>query len=55
VDAGYDRHAIAAALRSQLEHGPYASEPIYGDGHAGERIADVLSRVEVTLQKRNAY
>jgi UDP-hydrolysing UDP-N-acetyl-D-glucosamine 2-epimerase len=55
VDAGYDRDEIAAAVRRQLEHGPYESEPIYGDGHAGERIADVLSRVEVTVQKRNAY
>src|SRR5262249_52351262 len=55
VDTGYDRDEITAVIRRQLEHGPYGSEPIYGDGHAGERIADVLSRVEVTLQKRNAY
>ena len=31
------------------------SEPIYGDGHAGERIADVLSTVEWELQKRITY
>jgi UDP-hydrolysing UDP-N-acetyl-D-glucosamine 2-epimerase len=55
LDAGYDRHEIADATRRQLEHGPYESEPIYGDGHAGERIADVLSRVDVTLQKRITY
>jgi UDP-hydrolysing UDP-N-acetyl-D-glucosamine 2-epimerase len=53
--AGHDRREIADAVRRQLEHGPYESDPIYGDGHAGERIADVLSRVEVTLQKRIAY
>jgi UDP-hydrolysing UDP-N-acetyl-D-glucosamine 2-epimerase len=52
---GYDHEAIAAAVRRQLEHGPYTSEPIYGDGHAGARIADVLSRVEVTVQKRITY
>ena len=55
IDAGYDRQEIAAAIRRQLGHGPYESEPIYGDGHAGERIADVLARAEVTLQKRIAY
>jgi UDP-hydrolysing UDP-N-acetyl-D-glucosamine 2-epimerase len=53
--AGYDRARIADAVRRQVEHGPYESEPIYGDGHAGERIADVLSRVEVTVQKRITY
>jgi UDP-hydrolysing UDP-N-acetyl-D-glucosamine 2-epimerase len=53
--AGYDRAEIAGAIGRQLEHGLYESEPIYGDGHAGERIADVLSRVEVTLQKRISY
>jgi UDP-hydrolysing UDP-N-acetyl-D-glucosamine 2-epimerase len=52
---GYDRADIAAAIARQVAHGPFESEPIYGDGHAGERIADVLSRVEVTVQKRIAY
>jgi UDP-hydrolysing UDP-N-acetyl-D-glucosamine 2-epimerase len=53
--AGHDRSEIAAAIGRQVEHGAYEPEPIYGDGHAGERIADVLSRVEVTLQKRISY
>src|SRR5947207_1819230 len=40
IDVGYDRAAIADAVRTQLDHGPYGSEAIYGDGRAGERIAD---------------
>jgi UDP-hydrolysing UDP-N-acetyl-D-glucosamine 2-epimerase len=55
VDSGYDHGEIGEAAQRQLDHGPYASQPIYGDGHAGERIADVLSRVEVTVQKRIRY
>jgi len=55
LSAGHDREQIVGAIRRQLEHGPYESEPIYGDGRAGERIADVLSRVEVRVQKRIAY
>jgi UDP-hydrolysing UDP-N-acetyl-D-glucosamine 2-epimerase len=56
ADAGYDRQEIVDAVRRQLDHGPYEPEPIYGDGHAGERIAAVLARVEVgTVQKRIAY
>lgn len=55
VDAPHEAKAIAAALKRQVAHGPYAMEPIYGDGKAGERIADVLSRVEPVLQKRITY
>lgn len=55
VDVAYDRKAIADAIKRQLRHGPYAPDPVYGDGHAGERIADILSRCKVRIQKRIAY
>lgn len=55
IDVGYEREAIADAIMQQVEHGPYDSEPIYGDGHAGERIADVLSTCSWRLQKRITY
>jgi UDP-hydrolysing UDP-N-acetyl-D-glucosamine 2-epimerase len=56
IDVGTRREEIVEGVREQLRHGPYESAPIYGDGHAGERIADVLSRVEVTsVQKRITY
>jgi UDP-hydrolysing UDP-N-acetyl-D-glucosamine 2-epimerase len=55
VDVEHDHVAIAEAVRTQIEHGPYDHEPIYGDGHAGERIADLLARTEITIQKQLAY
>jgi UDP-hydrolysing UDP-N-acetyl-D-glucosamine 2-epimerase len=55
LDVGYDRGEIADAVAQQVEHGSYGHEPIYGDGHAGERIADVLAGVRVELQKRITY
>jgi len=55
VDVGYDADEITDAMRAQLEHGRYEQEPIYGDGHAGERIADILSRCEISLDKRMTY
>ena len=55
VDVDYDHAEIAGAIRAQVEHGPYEPEPIYGDGHAGERIADVLSRVDVAIEKRMTF
>jgi UDP-hydrolysing UDP-N-acetyl-D-glucosamine 2-epimerase len=55
VDVDYDREAIAGALRAQIDHGAYGHEPIYGDGHAGERIADILSRAAFRIDKRITY
>jgi hypothetical protein len=55
IDVGYDRGETVDAVRRQLEHGHYESEPIYGDGHAGERIADILSRCEFRIEKRMTY
>jgi UDP-hydrolysing UDP-N-acetyl-D-glucosamine 2-epimerase len=53
--AGYDRTAITAAIRHQIEHGRYNSDPIYGDGTAGRQIADILASRSVEIQKRITY
>ncbi len=55
LEAGHDQAAIVAAIRRQVAHGPYASEPIYGDGKAGERIAEILSTCRPVVQKRITY
>ncbi len=55
VDAPHDRQAIAEAIRRQVAHGRYPAAHIYGDGHAGTRIADVLSRAPLHVQKRIQY
>ena len=55
VDVDYDREAIADAVTYQMRNGRYERVTIYGDGHAGERIADVLSRCKVCIQKRITY
>jgi UDP-hydrolysing UDP-N-acetyl-D-glucosamine 2-epimerase len=55
VDVGYDGAAIADAVRSQMANGRYEMEPIYGDGHAGERIADILATTTISIHKRITY
>jgi UDP-hydrolysing UDP-N-acetyl-D-glucosamine 2-epimerase len=55
LDVDHDREEITDAIQQQLKHGKYDSEPIYGDGHAGTRIADVLSTCSWQLQKRITY
>ena len=55
VDVPYDRAAIGAALRSQTKRGRVRSDPLYGDGRAGERIAALLAEVPLTVEKRLTF
>lgn len=55
VRAGYDTDEIAEAIRAQVEHGRYESDPIFGDGTAGEKIADVLAGDLPRVQKELHY
>jgi UDP-hydrolysing UDP-N-acetyl-D-glucosamine 2-epimerase len=55
IDVEHDREKIVVAIKEQLDRGRYPSIPIYGDGHAGERIADILATTNVTIQKRITY
>lgn len=55
LDVPHDRAAIVEALQEQMRHGPYPSEAIYGDGHAGERIAEILAGCAFRVQKRITY
>lgn len=58
VDAPVDAAAILAALRAQRGHGPWPCENPWGDGHAGERIAQLLARLPLdgaVLDKTNSY
>lgn len=56
VAAPHDRDAITAALEAQIAHGRYPMDPTYGDGRAGQRIAEVLAATEhVDVQKMITY
>ena len=55
VDVAHDRRAIIDAIRRQMAHGPYPQTNMYGDGNAGGRIADVLARTPLHVQKRIQY
>jgi len=55
IDVDYNRSAIKDAICRHLANGRYASNPIYGDGTAGQRIADLLARVSLTIEKRLTY
>jgi len=52
VDAGHDAKAIAAAIQGQIEHGRYERSTLFGDGRAGERIAETLAVERPSIQKK---
>lgn len=51
----HETNQISEAIRRQVDHGAYGHDPIYGDGTAGARIADILATCEWRIQKRIAY
>jgi UDP-hydrolysing UDP-N-acetyl-D-glucosamine 2-epimerase len=55
VDTPHERAAIVDAIRRQIAHGPYPTDHLYGDGGSGPRVADVLARVPLRVQKRIFY
>ena len=55
IDVNYDKQQIYNAIKQQLLNGKYKSENIYGDGTAGGRIVDLLSNVDLSIQKQINY
>lgn len=55
MDVEYNEEAIYRAIKAQVEHGPYAPDHLYGDGKAGQRIADLLATADLSVQKRLTY
>jgi UDP-hydrolysing UDP-N-acetyl-D-glucosamine 2-epimerase len=55
LDVAYGTTEILGGIRRQLSRGRYRSDPLYGTGRAGERIADCLARAPLTIEKRLAF
>jgi len=55
IDVGHDRGEISSAISAHITSGKPKRDLLYGDGRAGERIADCLSRAELTIEKRLTY
>jgi GDP/UDP-N,N'-diacetylbacillosamine 2-epimerase (hydrolysing) len=58
ADVPPERDAIEKALRTAAAHGRWPCENLWGDGHAGERIAELLARLPTgagLLEKINSY
>lgn len=57
-DVAADPQALVQVVRDELARGRYAPANVYGDGHAGKRIVELLAALRCTseiLLKTNAY
>jgi UDP-hydrolysing UDP-N-acetyl-D-glucosamine 2-epimerase len=56
LDVSHDRDQIRRAIETQLEHGPFPSDSLYGNGKAGPRVAEILATIELgPVQKTLGY
>jgi UDP-hydrolysing UDP-N-acetyl-D-glucosamine 2-epimerase len=55
VDVDHNADAISAAIERQVAHGRFPRSTLFGDGHAAEKMVEVLATVQISLQKRLSY
>jgi UDP-hydrolysing UDP-N-acetyl-D-glucosamine 2-epimerase len=55
TDVDYNREQILKATENALIREHYPSSELYGDGNAGEKIAEILATVELTYSKTITY
>jgi UDP-hydrolysing UDP-N-acetyl-D-glucosamine 2-epimerase len=55
IDVDYNCQQIEQAVHQHMRNGRYDSDPIYGNGQAGQAIAQLLAEIELTIEKRLTY
>jgi UDP-hydrolysing UDP-N-acetyl-D-glucosamine 2-epimerase len=55
LQVDYCAREISDSIKFQVNHGKYESSDIYGDGTAGEKIAEILSYSNPPIQKTITY
>ncbi|HEX5436188.1 MAG TPA: UDP-N-acetylglucosamine 2-epimerase [Gemmatimonadaceae bacterium] len=55
LDVAYDREQIRQAICHHTSTGRFPQDVLYGDGHAGERMAALLSDVPLHIEKTLCY
>jgi UDP-hydrolysing UDP-N-acetyl-D-glucosamine 2-epimerase len=55
MDVPHHADAIATTIERQLAHGRYPRSHMFGDGEAGRRIAEILARVPLNVEKSLSY
>lgn len=53
MNVDHDAKAIHSAAEQQIAHGRYERSYIYGDGNAGAKISETLSKISLRIEKRD--
>ena len=53
ISVSHEANKINKAIKKMIKTKRFKSEKIYGKGNSGNKIADILSRVKVNIQKKN--
>ena len=51
IDTIHDENEILQSINSQLTKGHLTKDTLYGDGQAGEKMAEILATAELTIEK----
>lgn len=55
IDVDYDSKAIKDAILSQITHGAYEPDYLYGDGKAAGKMTRILKEFKFNIQKKITY
>ncbi len=55
IDVSYNKNEILAAIKNRMAQNNIKSEHIYGNGNAGEAIANVLAEIPLNFHKTITY
>jgi UDP-hydrolysing UDP-N-acetyl-D-glucosamine 2-epimerase len=55
IDVVYDKNEIINAISKHIDNGHFSPDKIYGDGTAGNQIAELLETEELTFKKVLSY
>ncbi|HEV8722673.1 MAG TPA: UDP-N-acetylglucosamine 2-epimerase [Candidatus Binatia bacterium] len=55
IDVAHNRCEVFRALKHHLRNGRYCQDRLYGDGKAGELIAQKLAEIPLQIEKRLTY
>tara|TARA_Y100000588_G_C14266772_1_gene930294 strand:- start:2154 stop:3308 length:1155 start_codon:yes stop_codon:yes gene_type:complete len=55
LDVDYDENSILSSIQTQIDHGLYLKDKLYGEGNAGKRMAGILSETKLSIRKRLNY
>jgi UDP-hydrolysing UDP-N-acetyl-D-glucosamine 2-epimerase len=55
IDVSHDKHAIGSAIERIWSHAGRQTDTVYGDGNAGQTIANVLAQTPLAISKTLTY